>query len=132
MEEINRRGYTNRNMNFWIGLTDLGSEGYWWLASNGLNWHANQPNNRGLIEHCARIRIRPSSYWKDTWSDINCRNKRVSVRLNTYTIYPSTGFVVYDYYEYSMHTVCEFSQQEELSAANDPSTEGRSTHTLFP
>ena len=32
-EEINRRGYTDKNMNFWIGLTDAGHEGDWRLAS---------------------------------------------------------------------------------------------------
>ena len=32
-EEINRRGYTDKNMNFWIGLTDARHEGDWRLAS---------------------------------------------------------------------------------------------------
>ena len=37
IEEIKRKGYTERKMNFWIGFTDLGSEGDWRLASSGLN-----------------------------------------------------------------------------------------------
>ena len=52
VEEINKRGFTG--INFWMGLTDLESEGDWRLASNGLepqyeNWHEGQPNNGGKI-----------------------------------------------------------------------------------
>ena len=34
VEEINKRGYADRGMNFWIGLTNQGNEGTWWLASS--------------------------------------------------------------------------------------------------
>jgi len=86
VDEINRKGYTRRNMNFWIGLTDLGFEGNWWLASSGLkpsylNWHDGQPNG-GKTENCARIRIGPFSSWKNTWSDINCQRTHMSSNDN--------------------------------------------------
>ena len=34
VEEINKRGYTERQMHFWMGLTDLEVDGDWRLASN--------------------------------------------------------------------------------------------------
>ena len=78
VEEINRKGYTDRKMNFWIGLTDSKSEGDWRLASSGLrpsylNWHEDQPNNVGGKEHCARI-----SSWKemDKWFDTDCNSDK--------------------------------------------------------
>ena len=106
VEEINRKEYTNRKMNFWIGLTDLENEGDWRLVSNGkeasyLNWGLNQPDNTGGNENCARIRIKPLPVfsWVDTWSDIFCNS--------------TAG-----YYKWiSMHALCEF----------DPSTEGTTT-----
>ena len=48
VEEINRKGYKSRNMNFWIGLTDKRNEGDWRLASNDLKpsfrkWAEGEP-----------------------------------------------------------------------------------------
>ena len=101
VEEINRSGYTGKN--FWIGLTDWGTEGTWWLASGGLKatyekWHVGGPNG-GVNQNCARIRIGPNPDWKDTWSDINCED-----------MYHTKNY---------MHALCEYSQKPE-----DPSTEG--------
>ena len=64
VEEINRGGYKDRNMHFWVGLNELEADGNWRLASNGLeptylNWHEGEPNEGGN-EHCARLRIGPS------------------------------------------------------------------------
>ena len=72
-EKINNRGYTDKNMNFWIGLSDVDNEGVWKLASDNsiatyLNWGDGQPNNGGGNEDCARLRMgRPE--WKEKWSD---------------------------------------------------------------
>merc|ERR1719209_2636565 len=49
VEEINKRGYADRNMHFWIGLNELENDGDWRLASSSLkptyqNWHEGEPN----------------------------------------------------------------------------------------
>ena len=116
VDEITRRGYGQKRMNFWIGLTDLGSEGDWRLASNGLkpsfeNWHPGQPDRRD----CARIRIGPLSSWKDTWSDLKC-----GLSLGYYTN-------ISPYWEFSMHAICEFVSSKEIQEvplSERPSTEG--------
>ena len=111
VEEINRRGYTDRNMHFWMGLHELEVDGDWRLASNGLeptyvNWHAGEPN-KGGSEHCARLRIGPSPSWKDTWSDVGC-----SVTSIIQGPYPSV----------SMHALCEFETETESPSTEDTST----------
>ena len=113
VDEINRRGYSDRNMHFWIGLNELEVDGDWRLASNGLeptylNWHAGEPNEEGS-EHCARLRIGPSPYWRDTWSDVGC-----SVTSIIQGPYPAV----------SMHALCEFETSTE-----SPPTEHTSTTT---
>ena len=97
VDEIKSKGYSNQNMNmnFWMGLTDLGNEGDWILASNSAkpsytNWAKNQPNNGDGNEHCARIRTKPNSD-SDTWSDLDCNSTRAA-----YSPLPS------------MHALCEF------------------------
>ena len=112
VEEINKRGYTDMKMSFWIGLTDLENEGDWRLASNGfkpsyLNWGYNEPNNRGGNENCARIRIKYS--WVDTWSDIFCNS--------------TAGY----YKSISMHALCEFSPSKESPSTESTSTEDTAT-----
>ena len=109
--EINRRGYTKKKMNFWLGLSDLETEGDWRLASNGLkpsylNWAFNQPNNKWGNENCARIRIYPLLDWEDTWSDIDCNSNK-------------------GYYTWiSMHAICEFDPSKESPSTEIFSTEG--------
>ena len=122
IEEIKRKGYTERKMNFWIGFTDLGSEGDWRLASSGLkpsyvNWHKGQPNNAHGNEDCARIRIGIYSDWKDTWSDINCKHTYITTRV--YTTYP-----YYIRHKYFMHALCEFSHSTDQPSTGNPLTEG--------
>ena len=47
--EINRRGYAVKNINFWLGLSDLESEGDWRLASfKGKSFDKN-PFNRNIF-----------------------------------------------------------------------------------
>ena len=103
VKEINRRGYTNSKMHFWIGLSDVDNEGDWRHASNGLepsylNWDVDdgQPNNKGDNEDCARLRIGhdpkiPRSHdWKDTWADLRCNDK------------------TFDHGRYNLHALCEY------------------------
>ena len=42
--EINRRGYAVKNINFWLGLSDLENDGDWRLASNAL-----KPSELGFL-----------------------------------------------------------------------------------
>ena len=117
IEEIKRKGYTERKMNFWIGFTDLGSEGDWRLASSGLkpsyvNWHKGQPNNERGNEDCARIRIGIYSDWKDTWSDINCKEPSFRLRVSFRT------------HTYSMHALCEFSHSTEQPTTGESFNRG--------
>ena len=122
VEEINRRGYTDRNINFWIGLTDLEKEGDWRLASDYskpsyLNWHKGEPNNGGGAlgnEDCARIRIGPKPSWKDTWSDIRC---------NTETVHHWNHHKGQYYPAFSLHALCEFDTSKENSSTDSPSVE---------
>ena len=89
--EINRRGYTEANINFWMGFTDLDVEGDWLLESNGLkpdytNWAEDQPDDLWKPADCARLRTgryKPQGPkgWYDLswsgWSDIPCEKKLV-------------------------------------------------------
>ena len=123
VDEINERGYTNRSMNFWMGLTDFETEGDWRLASDHskpsyLNWHTNsEPNNGGGFlgnEDCAMIRIGPESSWKDTWSDIRCNAETVqNWNYNKARHYPA----------YSLHALCEFDPFKKNSSTESPSAE---------
>ena len=113
VEEIKRKGYTERKVNFWIGLTDLGSEGDWRLASSGLkpsymNWHEGEPNNANGDEDCAWIRIGNYSDWNDTWSDINCK-------LSSFTLTT---------HKYNMHALCELSHSTDQPSTGNPMAEG--------
>jgi hypothetical protein len=67
--------FTTFGGGYWIGLTDLASEGtFVWedgtvldLADAGQNFfNAGEPNNAGGDEDCARMRADP------TWNDITC------------------------------------------------------------
>ena len=118
VDEINGKGYTDRNMNFWIGLTDLESEGDWRLASNGLkpsylNWGWRQPNNRGENENCARIKILslPGFDRADTWSDIDCNSTK--------------GY--HSWISIEMHALCEFDRSRESPSTESSTTEDTTT-----
>ena len=107
-----KRGYKDKSMYFWIGLTDDEEEGTWRLASNGeeaeyLNWDGSntrdpEPNNYEGNEDCALIR--PSSCFgtrKDAWADLDCNQDWVEVFCT-----PRSPPVVY-----TMHALCEFGDQ---------------------
>ena len=100
VDEINKRGYADRKMNFWIGLNEQTEiEGEWrlasslrqslsisvnfqWrLASSGLkpsylNWHKGEPEE-GKNKHCARLGIGTKSSWTDTWSNVGCKGQQI-------------------------------------------------------
>ena len=85
----------DREVNFWIGLSDVASEGDWRLASNGLkpsylNWHKGEPNNH-RDEDCARMRT--YSRQKDTWADAKC---------------DSESLTYLNYGRHYFHALCEY------------------------
>ena len=86
VDEMTRKGYRDKTMHFWMGLTDAETEGVWRLASSSgkpyyLNWLQGEPNNLPN-EDCACFRTRPNS-----WFDIDCdRSLHAICEFN-----PSTG-----------------------------------------
>ena len=111
---INRRGYVERKMNFWIGLSDVKSEGNWRLASNNLNpsylnWHKGEPSNE-TDQDCARLRIVPYLPFKNTWSDINCKAKAQG--------------------HFSLHALCEYDSLTNRRPIED-TTKGASTKSYY-
>lgn len=62
---------------FWIGASDLASEGNWlWLPSKQKfsysNWAPTEPDNINYYEHCALIDLHRGY----KWSDDNCEERR--------------------------------------------------------
>ena len=103
--EIEKGGYKNRSMFFWIGLTDLREEGTWKLASDGanttfLNWHNREPNNYGGNEDCAHIRSGGCPDWDHSaWADLDCSKTMVAITCGNE---PEVQF--------SMNPLCEFKR----------------------
>ena len=118
VEEINRGGYKDREMYFWIGLTDKDKERTWKLASNGsgavfLNWDdkTKEPNNNGN-EDCAHIRAGGCSEWDHSgWADLDCDKTMVAITCS------NVGTEV----QFSMNALCEFESLE--SNRKDAETE---------
>ena len=113
VKEINKGGYKNRSMWFWIGLTDKGEEGTWKLASSGaeadyLNWDKSygtdpEPNNVGGNEDCAHIRSGGCPDWDHSaWADLDCSKTMVKI---TCIFDPNVQF--------SMNALCEFKTETE-------------------
>ena len=117
------------SMNFWIGLTDLESEGNWRFASDHskpsyLNWHNDsEPNNGGGFlgnEDCAMIRIGPKPSWKDTWSDLRCNAETVHYwNHDQGQLYPT----------FSLHALCEFDASKEDTTSDGTTTTSNETTT---
>ena len=117
VEEINRKGYKTRNMNFWIGLTDKRSEGDWRLASNDLRpsfqkWAEGEPRNL-LDADCALLRVGPIDSWKDTWAAMDCNQMSISGEIQV-----------------SMYALCEFDPPKESSEGT--STKFQSSSQKYP
>ena len=117
VEEINRKGYKTRNMNFWIGLTDKRNEGDWRLASNDLKpsfrkWAEGEPRNL-LDADCALLRVGPIDSWKDTWAAMDCNQMSISGEIQV-----------------SMYALCEFDPPKESSEGT--STKFQSSSQKFP
>lgn len=63
----------NNGANFWIGITDIATEGEWVDEAGNpapyFNWAPNQPDNWQNAEHCA------TSYSAGDWNDDPCTSK---------------------------------------------------------
>ena len=115
VEEINRKGYKSRNMNFWIGLTDKRSEGDWILASNDLKpsflkWADGEPRNLSDTD-CAVLRVGPIDSWKDTWAARSC----------------NVMSIINGAHQVHMHALCEFDPSAEKLSTEDAATETPTT-----
>ena len=117
VKEINRRGYMERLMFFWIGLTDADQEGTWKLESNGLeatflNWDTStgEPNNHGN-ENCAHIRTGGCRDWDHSgWNDVDCNIKKLTISCTNEPDKPNVVF--------SMNALCEL-EKEHVSAPGE-------------
>ena len=95
--EIQKSGWINKN--FWIGLTDLDSEGHFkWLSGkpvNYTNWLSGEPNNqghRGGPEDCAHIGL------GNFWNDMTCEES---------------------FYGESFYPLCEFKSDSTVALSKD-------------
>ena len=101
VDEINTKGYKDRKMYFWMGMTDLSEEGTWKLASSGenasyLNWDkaTKEPDNYGEQgEDCAFLRAGGCGDWDHTgWADLHCSEVKVRIECGasrtTYSMHP--------------------------------------------
>ena len=76
IDEIKRRDFFSRKIEFWLGITDRHSEGHWVLESTGrsvvfTDWRSGEPNNNGRYgnENCAYIN------GNHEWNDVDCNHK---------------------------------------------------------
>ena len=110
VEEMIKQGYGVKNMHFWMGLTDEGSEGNWRLESNGMepsytNWGFNEPNNGpGSLkdENCAKV-----GSGLGNWNDVDCFMNITKIWIKK-----------------SLHALCEFEDSVESSSTVNPLVEG--------
>ena len=91
IDEIKRRDFFSRKIEFWLGITDRHSEGHWVLESTGksvvfTNWRSGEPNNGNGnpgSENCVNI----NTWWihQDPWkwNDLDCNDKPASGWMRT-------------------------------------------------
>ena len=109
VEEIQRKGYRDRKMYFWMGLTDLSEEGIWKLVSSCenasyLNWEkkTNEPDNYGERgEGCAYLRSGGCADWDHSgWADLDCSKNGVIIQCG------------WSETTYSMHPLCDCQERK--------------------
>ena len=110
--EIANKGYNEKKMFFWIGLTDQNVEGTWELASSGtnavyLNWDKSQigdpePNDHAGKEDCALLRTEGCKEFEHSaWADFDCSKKvmRITCHTDQHNYFDKT---------FTMNPLCEF------------------------
>ena len=101
--------------NFWIGLTDMRSEGDWRLASNGLepsflNWAEREPSNRTDNVDCAvfGVGINDAQTSIYSWFALDCQSKQLESSL------------------WPMHALCELDHPVGNTSTESITTKGKS------
>ena len=124
--EIERLGYTERLMYFWIGVTDQERERIWKLASSGksasyLNWdrRTSEPNNyvgeHSEGEDCAFLRAGGCREWDHShWADVYCWKSVLPITCGTYVTVTTN---------YTMNALCEFKPKRGKSSSTATSTQ---------
>ena len=110
VDEIQRKGYRDRKMYFWMGLTDLSEEGIWKLVSSCenasyLNWDKRtgvEPDNYGEQgEGCAYLRSGGCADWDHSgWADLDCSKNGVIIQCG------------WSETTYSMHPLCDCQERK--------------------
>ena len=117
VEEMIKQGYTWKNMHFWMGLTDRGSEGDRRLKSNDMEpsftkLGPSEPNNGpgSLLkdEKCAKLGGRVGN-----WNDVDCFMNTTKIGIKK-----------------SLHALCEFEDSVESSSTVNPLVEGSKNEKL--
>ena len=75
IDGISRQGW-DRDLGFWIGLTDIFHDGTWvWdhlgRPLNFSNWAPGEPNNLNGLQHCAALDL-----YVGGWTDVGCDSVR--------------------------------------------------------
>ncbi|CAC5418361.1 unnamed protein product [Mytilus coruscus] len=75
---LSRMARNRRFPNFWIGITDMYSEGAWQKATTQgrqsyFNWYGSEPNSHGGYENCVEVKARRGMKWNDRACHIRWR-----------------------------------------------------------
>nr|ADI71474.1 putative C-type lectin [Mytilus edulis] len=75
---LSRMARHRRFPDFWIGITDMYSEGAWQKATTQeqqtyFNWYESQPSNSGGHENCVEVYTKLGMKWNDRHGDHRLR-----------------------------------------------------------